>query len=344
MSARPTLRSLVFATDVLEPLRDLTAYAEGSGFDRVWTTDFPGRDAMARAQYLALRSTTIGVGTGIAYAFTRTPRALAAAAADIQRLSSGRFVLGLGTGTRGVRRWYGAEFDPPARRLAELVSELRGYWAELTELQHHGPPAVAGAGINEAMLRTVARVCDRVLLHPLCLVERHLVERVLPALATGTSRREQGKAGVAAWCIASVDADGELARTRARRQIGFYLTTPSYGPVFEGTPFADAAGQIRDVFLTMKSDPDWDALGRLVPDELMAEIALAGTTTEVRHQADAMERRLASHGVDELVLQTTGTGAEAQELVEGARQILCSLARAGTRNHVETVRFAPESA
>lgn len=337
-------RSLVFATDVLDPLRDLTAYAEGAGFARVWTTDFPGRDALVRALYLALRSSEIGVGTGIAYAFTRSPRALASTAADIQRLSAGRFALGLGTGTRGVRRWYGAEFDPPATRLSDLVDELRGYWDELPELERVGPPMTAGAAINVVMLRTVARVCDRVLLHPLCLVERHLDDRVLPAMAQGVARRSGGPPGVAAWCIASVDTDGDLARARARRQIGFYMTTPSYGTVFEGTTFGAATTRIREEFLSMKADPNWDVLGQLVPEELLPQISVAGTDEEVRAQTAAMERRLSARGVDELVLQTTGTGTDTQELIESARQIVCALALPALRaGRAETMRFSPGS-
>lgn len=337
-------RSLVFATDLLEQLRDLTAYAEGAGFDRVFTTDFPGRDALTRALYLGLRSSTIGVGTGIAYAFTRSPRALAAAAADIQRLSTGRFVLGLGTGTRGVRRWYGTEFDPPATRLAALVGELRGYWQELPELEALGPPQTAGAGINVAMLRTVARVCDRVLLHPLCLVDRHLDDRVLPAVAAGAAKRTEGSVAISAWAIASVDPDSDVARARVRRQTAFYMTTPSYGTVFEGTQFTAAAERIREEFLTMKSAPDWDALARLVPDELLPQISLAGTDVEVREQTAAMERRLAARGVDELVLQTTQTEPDAQELIASTRQILCALARPKHwSKRGETIRYSRES-
>jgi alkanesulfonate monooxygenase SsuD/methylene tetrahydromethanopterin reductase-like flavin-dependent oxidoreductase (luciferase family) len=320
----PVGRSLVFATDALDPLRDLTAYAEGTGFDRVWTTDFPGRDAMTRALFLALRSTTIGIGTGITYAFTRSPHALAAAAADIQRLSGGRFILGLGTGTRGVRRWYEAEFDPPAPRLATLVDHLRREWAETKELDDVGPPAIAGAGLNEAMLRTVARVCDRVLLHPLGLVRDHLDGRALPAIAAGTARRTAGAPEIAAWCIASVDADREVARANARRQIAFYLATPSYGTVVEGTPWEPVAAKIRKRFKAMKKT-DWHALGDLVPDGQVDEIAIAGTPAEARVLADRMERELAARGIGEIVMQTTGTGATAEELTVGARHILVAL-------------------
>lgn len=329
MSLGGIARSLVYATDALEPLRDLTAYAEGEGLKRVYTTDFPGRDAISRALFLALRSRTVGVGTGIAYAFTRSPHALAAAAADVQRLSGGRFMLGLGTGTRGVRRWYDAEFDPPATRLAELIELLRGEWDGADELEHIGPPPVAGAGLNAAMLRTVGRTCDRVLLHPLGLVRTHLDDVVLPSIAAGAAKRSGPPPGIAAWCITSVDPDREVARERARRQIGFYLTTPSYAPVLEGTPWEPVAAAVRQRFATMEK-PDWAALGELVPDELIDEIAIAGTPAGAVAAAARMESELDSRGIDELVLQTSGAGASTSELNQGARQILFALGSTGT--------------
>ncbi|MGH9000604.1 MAG: LLM class flavin-dependent oxidoreductase, partial [Acidimicrobiia bacterium] len=87
-------RSLVFATDALEPLSELGRAAEQAGFDRVWTTEYPGRDAVARALAIGLATGRIGIGTGITYAFTRPPLAMAALAADVQRLCGGRFALG----------------------------------------------------------------------------------------------------------------------------------------------------------------------------------------------------------------------------------------------------------
>src|SRR5262249_32706857 len=94
----PLRRSIVFATDALDPVIELAQNAEKAGFQRVWTTEYPHRDAVLRALAIALRTKSIGVGTGIAYAFTRLPLAMAAMSADVQRLSGGRFTLGVGAG------------------------------------------------------------------------------------------------------------------------------------------------------------------------------------------------------------------------------------------------------
>ena len=69
---------------------------------------------------------SVELGTSIAWAFGRSPLLTAVTALDLDELSGGRFVLGLGTGTRRMRTdWLGAPGDRPARRLRETVEAIR---------------------------------------------------------------------------------------------------------------------------------------------------------------------------------------------------------------------------
>jgi hypothetical protein len=61
---KPLRRSLVFATEQLEPLVDLSRRAEAAGLDRVWTTEYVNRDSIARALTVALGTETIEVAPG----------------------------------------------------------------------------------------------------------------------------------------------------------------------------------------------------------------------------------------------------------------------------------------
>lgn len=317
-------RGIVFATDALEPLFPLARDAEAAGFDRVWTTEFLHRDGVARALAIALSTETIGVGTGIAYAFTRVPVAMAALAVDVQRLSRGRFALGLGTGTRGVRRWYGAEFDPPARQFAAYAEEVRSSWERNPDLAEWGPPPLYGAGLNPVMTRTATRVGDGVLLHPLALVREHLHERALPAIRRGAEQRGTGTF-VAVWAITSINDDEDVAREHARRQAAFYLSTPSYGSVVEGTPWAEVAERVRQAFDDSERKATWDELAPLVPESLIDEIALVGTPATVAEHAARLEEELGPLGVDEVVFQTVGAGLAEQEVVDNCAGIIRSL-------------------
>lgn len=317
---------MVFATDALEPLVDLARAAEAARFGRVWTTEYPGRDAVARALAIALGTSRIGVGTGIAYAFTRAPLAMAALAADVQRLAGGRFALGLGTGTRGVRRWYDAEFDPPAPRLAEYVGRLRETWATMPPLRDGRAPDVFAAGLHPFMVRTAARACSGVLLHPLALVGVHLQKRVLPALRQGAAERVVPEpVQVAAWCVTSVDDDGDRARARAAAQLAFYLSTPSYGPVLAGTEWEPVGEAVRRAYDDSDRTASWSSLAELVPPSLVEEVTLAGTPSEVEQRAAALERSLGALGVTELVFQTVGADLPDGDVVGNCQQIIESL-------------------
>jgi alkanesulfonate monooxygenase SsuD/methylene tetrahydromethanopterin reductase-like flavin-dependent oxidoreductase (luciferase family) len=317
-------RSLVFATDALDPLVPLAREAEAAGLHRVWTTEYLHRDAVARAQAIALATDTIGVGTGVAYAFARVPVQMAALAADVQRLSKNRFGLGISTGTRGVRRWYGADFDPPAPRLAEYVDTLNETWAKNDDLPT--PPPVYGAALNPIMTRTVARTCDGVLLHALALGRTHLRERVLPALHKGQAQRTgDTPPEVVMWCIASVDADEELARERARRQLAFYLVTPSYRTVAEGTPWEGAIARLRQAFDDAGRAPEWGRYAPLIGDDLIDELTISGTPTTAATQLAALEDELAGLGVTEVVFQTVGADLTDDEVVANCRQIIAAL-------------------
>ena len=325
---RPVLLSVVLATrSVVSGIGNAT---ETAGLHRVWTTEFQGRDAIVRAVALGAVTTRVQVGSGIAYAFTRLPPALAAAALDAAEITGGRFTLGLGAGTRGLRRAYGAEFDPPATRLAELVTELRTTWAQPSWARPVPPPPIAIAGVNAAMLRTAAHHGDRVVLHPLCLAQDHLNERVLPAIDVGRSRRDGTDVAVSAWCIGSVDEDEHRAWARARRQLAFYLSTPGYRDVVAGTPFEASAAALREEFASATA-PDWAELERHVPDELLEQVAVAGTAEQVRSGVRRMQKRLAAAGIDELVLQTVdaddeaGTAAAVHELVSSIAPLTADL-------------------
>jgi alkanesulfonate monooxygenase SsuD/methylene tetrahydromethanopterin reductase-like flavin-dependent oxidoreductase (luciferase family) len=96
--------------------------AEQAGFESVWATEFTDRSATVAMAAMAAATERITVGSAIAYAFGRTPLVLAAEARDLDALSGGRLILGLGTGTRRMQQdWHGLDGEHPASRMEELV-------------------------------------------------------------------------------------------------------------------------------------------------------------------------------------------------------------------------------
>jgi alkanesulfonate monooxygenase SsuD/methylene tetrahydromethanopterin reductase-like flavin-dependent oxidoreductase (luciferase family) len=105
---------------------ELALRAEAAGFDGVFTIEFFNRNGYAPLGAIAQATARVRIGTAIANAFTRSPLVHAAAAMDLDELSGGRMVLGLGSATRRMNEdWYGVPFSAPAARMRELVELLR---------------------------------------------------------------------------------------------------------------------------------------------------------------------------------------------------------------------------
>ena len=188
--------------------------AEERGFESVWTTEFYDRSATVSLAAMAAATSTITLASGIAYAVGRSPLVLATEARDLDELSGGRLLLGLGTGTTRMQQdWHGADGRSPAPRLEELVPLLRRIWAmDSTGVQHEGrfyrmalrptaevtprpPIPVYLAGFNPRMVPAAGAVADGLVGHPI-FTRRYVEEVVRPALAAGAGahRPEPGRA------------------------------------------------------------------------------------------------------------------------------------------------------
>jgi alkanesulfonate monooxygenase SsuD/methylene tetrahydromethanopterin reductase-like flavin-dependent oxidoreductase (luciferase family) len=318
--------------------RELARRAEDAGFYRLWTTEGMGSDGLLKAMALGLATSTIRIGTGIAYSFPRSPFQAAAAAAVLAEALDGRFTLGLGAGTRGLRRWFGIEEDHPAPRFAEYVDLIRGAWqargtfefagrfftARVPDIHFQAPEAVLdalevhGSGVNRIILQTSAEHCHGVAMHPLAGFSPYLEDTIVPALAGG-ARRARWRASqlwTSLWYITSVHQDPDVARQRAAALLAFYFSTPSYQAPIQGTRWEQTGAELRDGLRAGKS---WDELRSMVPREMVEQTCLAGTAAEVREKLGLVTSRLASLGIDELVLEPplTRTPAEFEESMRG---------------------------
>jgi F420-dependent oxidoreductase-like protein len=100
--------------------------AELLGAASVWTAEFWMYDAMTPLAYLAAKTETIKLGTGIAQLGARTPAMLAMSGMSLQALSGGRFILGIGTsGPQVMEGWHGVRFDRPVARSRETIEIIR---------------------------------------------------------------------------------------------------------------------------------------------------------------------------------------------------------------------------
>ncbi len=108
--------------------------AEALGFDSIWAQDHPPRypDWGTTLAALAMKTTTIRLGSYVSCVYYRSPLLLARTAADIDQMSNGRFVLGLGIGYgAGEFAQFGLSIPSVAARqaaLAETIQIVEGIW------------------------------------------------------------------------------------------------------------------------------------------------------------------------------------------------------------------------
>ncbi len=279
---------------------------EAVGFDGVFTFEGPHDVFVPLA--LAAAATEMRVWSNVAIAFPRNPIHLAHTARDIQELAGGRFALGLGTQIRThVERRFGAEFDRPVERMADLVGALRAIFAAFETgepLAHEGPyyshtlmspmfnpgpsqwgaPPIHVGALGPRLTEMVAAEADGLLVMPFT-SRRFFEGHTLEAVARGTARRRPGLAPLEVVpelivCTGRNEAELATADAGCRALLGFYGSTPAYRPVLDAEDRGGLQPRLRD----MSREGRWDEMSQLIDDELLRTIAVRGTPAEVAQQ------------------------------------------------------------
>lgn len=296
---RPTL---VLMVKPIAAMVELAQAAEAAGFGAVWTQDFKDKNAFVRLAAVAMQTQRIAVGTAIAYAFARSPMLDVTAAFDLDELSGGRLILGLGTGTKRMNEaWYGMPFEHPAPKMREAVQLIRaaikahdqprfrfdGRFYQIDIVPYGRPHAVRDtipilvAGVNRGMVRVAAEVSDGLVGHPLY-SRRYLREVVRPTLAATAQQagRDPAAVPVYGYIITSIARDRAQARREAKHQIAFYSTVRTYDAILDLHGWEREKQSIREAFWQL----DIAAMADAVSEEMVDEMAIAGTPDECRAQ------------------------------------------------------------
>src|SRR3984893_13055374 len=124
----PGVRAAATPIDIARVAED-ARLAEALGYDGIVTEETKD-DPFIVLSLAAQATTAIGLATGVAIAFPRAPAVTALSAWTLQRLSKGRFALGLGSQVKGhIERRYGMAWAPPGPWMRDYVGALRAIWA-----------------------------------------------------------------------------------------------------------------------------------------------------------------------------------------------------------------------
>ncbi|WP_433346784.1 LLM class flavin-dependent oxidoreductase [Microtetraspora malaysiensis] len=295
--------------ETLDELAAAGKDAEEAGAEVLWVPELH-RSATVTAAVLAAATDTARIGTAIALAFTRSPMTTALEALDLDELSGGRFILGLGSGVRRLNEdWHGVHWDQPVTRLRETVAcvrrfvancgsgepielagrqqsmRIRGYQRPFPITRNRIPVYVAAVG--PAMTRLAARTADGWISHELC-SPAYLRERLLPwieeGLAGADRKRTDFDVVVSACC--SIDDDPRAAHRRAAGLVGFYASVRTYADFFD---FHGLAAEQAAVVEAFAGGAGADHLADVVPDHMVDRLTLSGTAAQVREKLAAYE-------------------------------------------------------
>ena len=281
--------------------------AEALGYDGVVSFE-TAHEPFLPLVLAAEHTQRVGLRTGLAISFPRSPMVVANVAWDLQGYSGGRFQLGLGTQVKGHNeRRFSVPWSPAAPRMREYVLALRAIWntwatgAPLKFVGDHysftlmtpnfTPERIANPSIpvyvsalGPAMARVAGEVCDGLLLHPMCSY-KYITEIIIPAVEQGARRAGRQLRDVELlWggFTATGDTDEELlaAKQGIARSISFYGSTRTYAAALELHGWKDLNLQLHELSLAGR----WNDMAGLVTDEMVETLAETGTQEEVAHK------------------------------------------------------------
>ncbi len=273
--------------------------AEDAGFAGVWTGELYNRSATIPMAILASGTQRVTIGSDIAYGVGRSPLIWAAEARDLDELSAGRLILGLGNGTPAMmENWLGTSGEAPAVRMQELVEVLRKLWNLHQGPVHHegrfyrlnieptsATPApyqqrlpIWVAGVNQRMIEVAGRVADGLVGHPM-FTSKYVSEIVRPALEVGAASvgRPASEVTLMGIAICSVNADEDFARRRLAYAISQYAASRVYDRLFAMHGWSEEQAMIREA----ARRGDTVAMVAAVPDAALDVIGIACTPSQL---------------------------------------------------------------
>jgi len=314
-------------------LGNLAVEAERLGYDSVWSSEIFAADPVAILAWAAARTSRIGLGAAVLQIPGRSALTTAASAATLQRLSGGRFRLGLGmSGPQVVEGLHGVAYRRPLAWTRDYVSIVRlalagepvAYQGETISLPRAGGEAVASpligagrlkqcplylAGIGPKAVSLAGELADGWLgIH--CPPGYVSHARTLLAAGARAAGRPLSGFDVAVMVHVVIDEDADIARDLVRPSMALYLggmgsaKTNFYNRLACQLGFAAAAARVKQAYLAGQLDEAMAAL----PDDLIDEMTICGPVEYVRQRLAEYQ----SAGTTTLIAGTVSTTLDAR--------------------------------
>jgi F420-dependent oxidoreductase-like protein len=296
----------------------MTVELEKAGLDIVYVAEAYSFDAVSAMGFLAARTSTVQIASGILPIYTRTPTLIAMTAAGMDYVSNGRTILGLGaSGPQVIEGFHGVPYQAPLGRTREIVEICRKVWAREDKLTHEGKyytlplPPEKGTGLGKPLKIINHPVRSDIPIHiaslgpknieltaelangwlPIFFMPEKAKEVFGPSLDAGFAKRDPklGKLDIVAGGMLAVGEDVKSVLDFARPMTALYVGGMGakgqnfYNALITRYGFEAEAAKIQELYLAGKKAEAEAA----VPLELLELTNLVGPESYVRERIAA---------------------------------------------------------
>ncbi|MFC6835933.1 LLM class flavin-dependent oxidoreductase [Halomarina ordinaria] len=269
--------------------------AEELGYESAWVAELWHESSVVRLADVAARTDRIELGTAILNVYSRTPAVLAMTAATLDRVSDGRFTLGVGTSTqKAVEDLHGQTWeDPnPIRHAHECIELTKEFLTGEGRVEYDGEtfhaadfPAlgvdvpVYHAALGEANRRVVARLCDGWIPHN---VPFRDLSDAFDYIADHAEEagRDPDDITVAPYLPACVSDDEAEAKRMVRKHLAYYVGNGKGYERAVAERFPEGGERVASHWRS----GDREAAADAVTDEMVRALGVAGTPETAREQ------------------------------------------------------------
>lgn len=288
---------------------ELAQLAEARGFDCAWGGEANNKDPTVMLSAIAAVTKRLKVGAAVYHILGRTPATLALQAAGLDELSSGRFLLGIGSSNPTIAKWHGQSMDHPLGRVQEYIEIVRaamrgeklsftGQYFSAQNFKMAFKPServvpIYLAAFGPKMTRLAGRISDGVLINMANPTE---IRRIVGEVRAGA--REAGKDPAALEIICkircSIAHSYGVAREALSHALAYYALADYYRELLGRMGFASEVEAMRAAW---KSE-GFHAARRLITDQMFNSLPLVAATSamevveQIQPYADAGATRI----------------------------------------------------
>jgi alkanesulfonate monooxygenase SsuD/methylene tetrahydromethanopterin reductase-like flavin-dependent oxidoreductase (luciferase family) len=272
---------------------------EAVGFEGCFSLQIYGPPFVPMAAVAAMTD-TLKVSTGIAVAGTRSPVETAFAAMELDTISQGRFILGLGTSLHSaIVGIYGEPKRKLLTHLREVVKVVRYvnanahkgmeplhgeyFNADWTEMMLTAPPVrdaipIWIAALKDKLTSMALEIGDGLMVHALWTVDYTVGKKPFIEAELARFGRKRSEVEINAWPWVAINEDKQQAINDSRATVAAYVGYKEYEGFFDALGFGDEA---RACQLAGGEHGDVSSVIKNVSDEMVEAFVKCGPVDEV---------------------------------------------------------------